>query len=79
LSLDDDGDDQDNYRDIARVDMPEFVRWLEKVSKISPAAGQRQSGADILFVGFWTKDGSYSEPEEEARRDYENELAQDER
>jgi hypothetical protein len=75
LSLDDTGDDEDNYRDIVRIDLPEFVQWLQRVDKIAPGAGQRQSGADILFVGFWVKDGSYEGPEEDARRDYEMGLA----
>lgn len=72
----DGGDELDDYRDIVRVNLPEYVQWLQKIAKIDPAAGQRQSGADILFVGFWTKDGSYEGPEEDARQDYERMLAQ---
>ncbi len=77
LRLDDQGDDEDNYRHIARVNLPEFMQWLQQLDKKFPGAGERQSGADILFVGFWTKNGEYEEPEEDARQDYERNLAGD--
>lgn len=68
---------EDGYDDIVRVDLAEFTQWLDRLEKKYPGAGQRQNGCDILFIGFWTKDGEYGHPEEDARQDYELQLAED--
>jgi hypothetical protein len=72
----DGGDDEDSYHDITRVNLAEYMQWLERLDKKFPGTLEGQNGCDILFIGFWTKNGSYSEPEEDARNDYEWMLAQ---
>jgi hypothetical protein len=69
-------DDPEGYGDIVRVNLPEYTQWLDRLEKKFPGAGAAQDGCDILFIGFWTQDGGYSEPEEDAREDREWTLAQ---
>jgi hypothetical protein len=68
LKLQDDGDDEENYRNIAVINLDEYRKWVEE----NNLGGWHQDGdtIDILFVGYWNKDGSYEEPSEEARYDY---------
>jgi hypothetical protein len=69
VEIDDLGDDEENYRNISRINVDEYRQWIDEKG----LGGWRQDGdtVDILFVGYWNRDGSYEPPEEEARLDYE--------
>lgn len=59
---------------IERFDMDEYHAWIRK------NFGQdleSQTGCDILFIGWWNKDGSYEPAEEDARADYVADRADD--
>jgi len=51
-----DATDEDNYRDIARVDVDEYAKHY----------GQMES-TDILDIGYWNADGLYEPPEPDFR------------
>lgn len=52
---------------IERFDVAEYQDWIRKNFNQDL---ESQTGCDILFIGWWNKDGTYEEPEHQARADY---------
>jgi hypothetical protein len=63
---DEDDPDSQFIDEIDRFDMKEYRQWCRKTGL------EDGTGCDILFIGFWSKDGSYENAEEDARQDYVN-------
>lgn len=67
-TLQDDGDDEDNYRDIERVNIDEFRQW--QATNIPGQPMEAGHAIDIMFIGYWLKDGTYEPPLDDARAEY---------
>lgn len=61
---DEDDPDSQFLDEIDRFDMNEYRHWCRSNGL------KEDTGCDILFIGFWSKDGSYEEAEHDARQDY---------
>lgn len=58
-----DGKHGEPYPDILRFDLDEFHSYYGELTD-----------SDILFIGYWNKDGTYVPPEAEARQNHDKEL-----
>lgn len=52
------------YEDVKAFNLGEWAAFHHRLGNCAPKED------DILAVGFWTRDGQYTPPEESARRDY---------
>jgi hypothetical protein len=58
--------DKNYLYNIKRVDLEEYKNFLVSIGYTKEVMGD---WLDILFVGFWGKDGSYNSVDTEMRRD----------
>lgn len=69
-------DESPDYADITTLDVPEFLQWVRGPVRVAMGEDKtmcfhqrllRGASVDILTVGYWSTDGSYTPAEPDAR------------